>query len=256
MLEQHRLFAAEVTERFRRDETVEALLVAGSVAHGLARPDSDLDVMVVVSAEEVERRTAAHAVTFYEDGDLGLDGKAISRAFVAEVAERGSEPARWAFTDAIVAFAREPGLEELVRSAGRYPEAERDEKLRNFVAHALLMRWFHGEAAKRRDPYLAAYASSRLVLYAGRAILAHNRLLYPSHKWFRTMVERAPERPGDLLERMDAALAAPSAEHAELLTSAVVETVGVDVPLAEAASRFTEQSEWGWRRGPAALDES
>jgi len=36
----------------------------------------------------------------------------------------------------------------------------------------------YAEAAKRDDRYLAAYASSRLALYAGRAILAHNRMLH------------------------------------------------------------------------------
>ena len=216
MLPHHRRFIAEVAERFAADPAVEALLVGGSVAHGLARPDSDLDVMLVVAGEELARRTAAHQVTF-TDLDAGdyeggyLDGKVISREFLAEVVERGSEPARWAFADAIVCFSRAPDIEELVRSAGAYPEAERDEKLRNFLGHAVLMTWFQGEAAKRDDRYLAAYASSRLALYAGRAILAHNRMLYPFHKWFMTMLERAPLRPPDLLEQIRALLDEPTA---------------------------------------------
>ncbi|MGZ4290583.1 MAG: nucleotidyltransferase domain-containing protein, partial [Gaiellaceae bacterium] len=176
MLPHHRRFIDEVAERFAAIPEVEALLVVGSVAHGLAQPDSDLDVMLLVADEELARRTAAHQVTF-TDLDAGdyeggyLDGKYISREFLAEVVERGSEPARWAFADAIVCFSRAPGVEELVRSAGTYPEATRDEKLRNFLGHAVLMTWFHREAAKRDDRYLAAYASSRLALYAGRAIL-------------------------------------------------------------------------------------
>jgi hypothetical protein len=154
-----------------------------------------------------------------------------------------------------VAFSRDPGLEELVRSAGAYPEAERDEKLRNFLAHALLMTWFHGEAEKRDDRYLAAYASSRLALYAGRAILAHNRMLYPFHKWFTAMLERAPVRPPDLLEQIDRLLDAPTAANADALTASVSEVVGVDVTMAEASSRFTEETEWSWRYGRAPLDD-
>lgn len=261
MLPHHRRFIAEVSERFAADPAVEALLVGGSVAHGLARPDSDLDVMLVVAGEELARRTAAHEVTF-ADLDAGeyeggyLDGKYISREFLAEVVERGSEPARWSFADAIVCFSRTPEIEELVRSAGTYPEAERDEKLRNFLGHAVLMTWLHGEAEKRDDRYLAAYASSRLVLYAGRAILAHNRVLYPSHKWFTAVLEQAPLRPPGLLEQIRALLDEPTPARAETLTAAVSDVVGIRLTIAEAASRFTEQTEWSWRNGRPPLDES
>ena len=153
LLPQHRRFIGEVTERFAADPAVDALIVGGSVAHGLARPDSDLDVMLVVADDELERRTASHQVTFV---DLGagdyqgayLDGKFISRGFLIEVVDHGSEPARWAFADAIVAFSHGEGVEDLVVAAGAYPEATRDEKLRDFVGHALLMNWFHSEAGR------------------------------------------------------------------------------------------------------------
>jgi predicted nucleotidyltransferase len=261
LLPQHSRFIDEVTERFAADPAVQALLVGGSVAHGLARPDSDLDVLLVVSDDELARRTAAHQVTFtdLEAGDYEggyLDGKVISRAFLAEVADRGSEPARWAFADAIVGFSRASGLEELVRAAGAYPESGRDEKLRDFLGHAMMMTWFQREAAKRDDRYLATYASSRLALYAGRAILAHNRLLYPFHKWFTTVLERAPLRPPDLLEQIGALLAEPTPAKAETLTAAVAEVVGIDLTMAEATFRFTRQTEWSWRYGPPPLDES
>lgn len=261
VLPHHRRFIDEVAERFVADPAVEALLVGGSVAHGLARPDSDLDVMLVVDDQELARRTAAHQVTF-TDLDAGgydggyLDGKYISREFLAEVVERGSEPTRWAFADAVVVFSRVPDLEELVRSAGAYPEAGHDEKLRNFLGHAMLMTWFHSEAAKRDDRYLAAYASSRLALYAGRAILAHNRMLYPFHKWFTSVLGRAPLRPPDLLEQIRALLDEPTAARAQALASAVSDVVGIQLTIEEAASRFTEQTEWSWRHGRPPLDES
>lgn len=261
MLPHHARLVAETTERFRQDPAVQGLLVGGSVAHGLARPDSDLDVMVVVADDELARRTGEHRVVFFEQ-DVGgaeggdLDGKLISRELIGAVAERGSEPARWAFADAIVAFARDPELAWFVEAAGRYPEPERDEKLRDFVGHAQLMRWFQAQAERRSDRYLAAYAASRLVLYAGRAILAHNRMLYPFHKWFLTILERAPSRPPDLLELIGAVLDEPTVVNADRLLEPVVATVGVEVTPAEAASRFTERTEWSWRFGRPPLDDS
>src|SRR5439155_7427328 len=100
VLPHHRRFIAEVTERFEADPSVDALIVGGSVAHGLARPDSDLDVMLVVEDDELARRAAAHQVTFSDHEAAGyeggyLDAKYISRAFLQEVAAHGSEPTRW-----------------------------------------------------------------------------------------------------------------------------------------------------------------
>ena len=44
----HERFIARVGERCAADPAVDGVLVGGSIAHGLARPDSDLDIMVVV----------------------------------------------------------------------------------------------------------------------------------------------------------------------------------------------------------------
>jgi hypothetical protein len=57
-----------------------------------------------------------------------------------------------------------------------------------------------GEAAKRDDPYLAGWAASRLALLACRLVLAHNRVLYPYHKWLLRTVAEVPDRPDDYVD--------------------------------------------------------
>ncbi|HPT79419.1 MAG TPA: hypothetical protein PK830_10030 [Candidatus Atribacteria bacterium] len=42
-------------------------------------------------------------------------------------------------------------------------------------------------------------ALSNLVLFGGRIILAYNELLYPYHRWFLKVLERAGHKPDDLL---------------------------------------------------------
>ena len=49
----------KTVERFRADPEVLALLLGGSVAHGFARPDSDIDVIVIVSDERFAERSRA-----------------------------------------------------------------------------------------------------------------------------------------------------------------------------------------------------
>lgn len=217
--------------------------------------------MLVVPEPELERRAAANDVTFalldladYEGGYV--DGKYVSAGFVREVAERGGEPARWAFADAIVAFSREPELDELIRAAAAYPEEGHDEKVRDLLAHVTLMTWFAGEAEKRSDRYLAAYAASKLVLYAGRAVLAHNRLLFPFHKWLTAVLRRAPVQPEGLFEQIDSLVAAPGPDPARALATSVEQLLGVEVPLREAASRFATRTEWSWRCERPPLDDN
>jgi len=184
LLPQHERLIARACERFSSDPELLGLIIGGSVAHGLASPQSDLDVMLVMPDEVVEERSRQDRLTIFDetmaDYEGGyLDGKVIALGFIDEVAAHGSEPARWAFEDAFVAFSRVEELPERIAAAATYPEHECDEKLCDFVSHVMLMEWYMGEADKRLDRYLATFAGSRLALYAGRTALALNRMLYP-----------------------------------------------------------------------------
>ena len=94
----------------------------------------------------------------------------------------------------------------------RYPEAERDERLRTLPLRTSVMHvWFMGEADKRDDRYLATYASSKVALFAARAVLAHNRMLYRSTSGSCASSSRRPSsRPTDGA-RSTASSATPSA---------------------------------------------
>jgi hypothetical protein len=228
------------------------------VAHGLARPDSDVDFLLVLDDEEVERQPVQNfADAELADYDGGYaDVKLVGRGFLAEVAERGSEPARWAFEDAFVAWSHGDGIETELAAAAAYPESERDEKLHDFVAHAAIAPWYLGEARRRDDPYLTQYATSHVVLYAGRAVLAHNRRLFPFHKWFLHELERAPERPPRLLDDVRALLRAPDLETAARLVSDVQDFTGIHPTIGESAASFMRRTEWNWRAGGAPLEDS
>jgi predicted nucleotidyltransferase len=256
---QHERLIARATERFRADPATLAVIVGGSVAHGVARPDSDVDLMLLVPDEELERR--GEALTFADDELADYEGgyvdvKLVSPGFLAEVAERGSEPARWAFTDAFPVWSQVPELDGMLDAASAYPEHERDEKLAQFVKHLVLAAWFLREAAKRADPYLTTYAASKVTLYAGRAVLAYNRLLFPFHKWFMHELRRAPEQPAELLPLIETLLREPRHEDAQRLVETVQQFTGLQPTIRECADAFLLRTEWSWRGGLAPLDES
>src|SRR5687768_522722 len=90
----HHATIEHVTAHFRADPRYLALIIGGSVVKGLARPDSDVDVMLVTTDDEYARLSQQHDLTFYRD-DLStyeggfVDGKFLNHSFLLDAAERG-----------------------------------------------------------------------------------------------------------------------------------------------------------------------
>lgn len=209
MYEHHRESAARVAAHFAADESVRALLLGGSVAHGFAAEDSDLDVLIVVGdAEYAERRRDGRLQ--FVDTDLCtypngyVDGKYLGESLLRSVAERGSEPARFAFKDARVLLSRIDDLDDVVGRIVRYPVEGKAERLQRFYAQFEAWHWYAHEGLKLRNRNLLGTAISKLVLFGGRLILTHNEILYPFHKWFLDVLAGAPDKPADMIERIGA----------------------------------------------------
>ncbi|PTY05684.1 hypothetical protein DB347_15060 [Opitutaceae bacterium EW11] len=245
---------------FSRQPDVQGLILGGSLAHGFNAPDSDVDVMIVVSDAEYARRLARAETCFfsrelcsYPDGYV--DGKYIAMSLIRNVAERGSEPARFAFQDAKILFSRDTRLAEMIAAAARYPTAGMPERIRRFNAQVDAWSWYTEQALKRSNPYLLNLASAKLVLFCGRLILTHNQLLYPYHKWFLRVLERAPERPDDFLRDIDAFTRAPNTDRLHSLVKKVRDFRPWEAPPQGWPAQFMEDSELNWMSGAIPVDD-
>ena len=150
MRPQHQRTVDRLIERFSADPAFDALLIGGSIARGWEREDSDVDIILLAGEQEHARRAPKFDLHFFSrdfsDYPGGyVDGKIVDLAFLEEVAEKGSEPARAAFVGAIVAYSRCPGLAELLARITAYPETERQEKIRTFYAQVQALQWYMGE---------------------------------------------------------------------------------------------------------------
>ncbi len=235
-------------------EDILALLVSGSIAHGFAKPSSDVDVMIVVSEEDYARRVSTGETTYWEnestDYESGyVDGKYISCRFMKQVAEKGSEPARFAFEGAILAFSNIAGVEELLADIVRYPVERKQENISRFLAQFEAWKWYSAEAFKHDNLYLLRHAVNNLVLFGGRLILAHNEMLYPYHKWFLHVLEQAPDRPEGFLPLIERMLQEPTAEHIEAFYQSVRTFADWGEDGRSWPSRFMEDSELNWLGG-------
>ncbi len=254
----HQRAVERLIDRFKDDPNYLALIIGGSLVKGFGNEDSDVDFMLIATDEEYARRQSDRALTYYAtdlcDYPGGyVDGKIVNVAFLEEVVNRGSEPARAAFEKVIVAYSHLPQLDDLLQRITAYPEATHTVKLQSFYAHLLAQQWFVGEAEKRDNKYLMMHAVSELVLFGGRLILAHNRMLYPYHKWFLRRLQDAPEKPDNLMALIDQLLNEPSKANADRFCEAILNFTAWPTPPEGWPARFMEDTEWAWRRGSAAI---
>ena len=222
----HERAIRKLVDHFSKDETCLAVILGGSIAKGLEREDSDVDVMLVVTddlyREKWERNELFYATAEFCDYPGGyIDGKIVNLDYVRAAAERGNEVTRAAFKGAFVVHSKIEGLEELVQGIPQYQAHEKGEKIQRFYAQFECAYWYLGESFRRDDRYLLSRSVSDLILYGGRLILAHNETLYPYHKFLMTELQRAPDKPANLMELVDALLDEPTAENAKAFYDAV-----------------------------------
>ncbi len=251
MLESHRQTIERMAERLQADPGLLALIIIGSVARGEADAGSDIDCCVIATDEEYARRQAAHA-TGLSAGDLGADpgehvgGSVANLQYLLDVAERGNEPSRFAFTRARIAFSRIPDLDRLLARIPVYPEQERTEKMESFYSQLPVHLSFIELGEYSDNPYLLAQCAVQMVLFGGRLILAHNRILYPNRKLFMREFARAPEKPEGIIEQADALLRRPGIANAYAFCDSIMGFRQWPQPAEGCWERFRRDSELNW----------
>lgn len=261
ILPHHLEAISRLSERFQTSPDHLALIIGGSIAKGWARPDSDVDFMLVVTDEEAARRAKTCSLpifsTDFTDYPGGyVDGKAITVDFLREVADHGSEPARSAALGAWVEFDRTDGeVTRLVNEMAIYPAEGHEDRVRSYFSQLMVWNWFVGESEKRDDRYLMLQAVTSMALFGMRLILAENRKIYPYHKWVSRMVSECADRPASFEVIRDEMLFTPTKATAQAFVDAMNAWKGWDVPWNEIIQRFTEDREWNWRSHPAPIED-
>jgi hypothetical protein len=244
------------------DRNIRALILGGSLAHGFARPDSDIDVSIVVRSAEYQRRTRENQLHYhsrslctYADGYI--DGKYVDMRFLQRVAGSGSDPARYAYQDAEVLFSRVPELKEVLAAITRYPVEEKQQRLERFAAQLLAWRWYYSESVSKQSRYLEAVSLHKLVLFTCRIVLAANELLYPFHKWMLRVTETARNRPPDLLSDIEELLTNHSVSKVDAHVHTILAFYGVDYAQAEGTwpTWFMKDTELAWMSGHPSIDD-
>jgi len=250
----HERAIQRLVEHFAGDETCLGIIVGGSVAKGLEREDSDVDVMLVVTDEHYREQWDKNQLFYFSvelcDYPGGyIDGKYVTMDYLRAAADRGNEITRAAFHGTYVAHAKVDGLDEIVRRIPVYQISEQREKMQAFYAQFEAAYWYLTEALKRDDCYLLVHAASEVALYGCRLILEHNEVLYPYHKHLLVELERAPDRPDDLPRLLDELVTAPGAETAGAFYDAIKAFRNWNQAFEAWQTRYMKDTELAWLDG-------
>ena len=254
MLQHHKDAIRTITEKLKVRKEILGVIVGGSVAHGFAREDSDIDLMIVLSDEDYRNALENQEINYFEteacpyEGGY-VDGKYTSVDFIRRVARSGSEPARFAYKDAFVSYSRIEGLEQLVREASRYPVERKAENMTKFYAQFEAWKWYFYEGLKRNNRYLMDYALSNYILFAGRLLLAYNETLYPYHKWFLQVLEGVKHKPENIMTDISNVLEQRSGEAVEALYKSITEFSSWSSSDKHWCIHFMLDSELNWMDG-------
>ncbi len=256
----HQRAIDRLADAYRDDSRFLAVIIGGSIAKGYARDDSDVDFMIIATDEEYEQRLAARDL-FINRRDLCeytggfVDGKIINLAFLEDVAERGNEPSRAAFLGAFAAYSHLPALDALLERIPVYQEAGHETRIKAFYSMAFMQHWLLHEAERHGNRYTLTRAASQLALFAGRLILAHNRTLFPYHKWLPRTLESVRDKPRDLMQHFDALLAEPGGAKATALFESVRDFRDWGVGDLDAYTWFMTDVEWSWMSESAPIED-
>lgn len=236
-----------------------AVIIGGSIAHGFATEQSDVDVMVVIPDDLFARRLEQFSLTFLDKepyrNEGHIDGRYVSVEWMEKVAAYGNDATRYAFDGALIPYSRIDGLEDLISRIGRYPREEKEERQRRFYAQFKAWRWYCRNALKKNNSYLLEHAVLQMIFYGGRLLLVHNEMFFPYYKWFMRVLEMAPDKPDGLMGVVERLLHHKEIEDIELFFTMIDQFAVWDPSGINWTNTFLQDTEWGWLGGNPTVAE-
>lgn len=201
----HREAVKELISIFREKEGVIALVFGGSVAKHMEREDSDIDAMVIVTEEFYERKRKVNCIA--ECISMGycaypggyFDVKYMTKDYIRDAAEKGSEPTRNSFIGSHVLFSADEEVTELVSRIPVFQKQEFEEKMLSFFSN-LQLNYNYFWKACRPEGYMKLKVASEIVYSLYRMVLQENEILFPCNRRLEQFVKLAPDQPEHLVE--------------------------------------------------------
>ena len=230
------------------------VVVVGSVARGDERPDSDVDVYLVLTDNAYAAAGRAGAIAYVSHTGVTYDGgyvdvKLASPGYLQAAVDHGDDPTRASFDHGRVTFDRTAGLGELLMRMTELPDGAWTQRVYNYRAQlALYGGYFLGQAEDRGDRFLLQHSAAHASLAAGRCALAHHHRFFRGQKYLTRDLAELSAIPGGFLSAWAAVVAQPSTDTARRLIETVDDWLGDPLTGDESLSAFIVANELAWLR--------
>jgi len=260
MEKHHRESIDKFLKIYEGDPSILAMLLGGSIAHGFAKADSDIDILFIVDSEEYQKQKTLNKLAFslrdiciYENGYI--DCKVLDLDFLKKVSERGSDPARYAFKDCTILFSRVEELPDLLEKICTFPKEKMNERRKRFASQILAWKWYYSEGIKKKNKYLLFLSLQKLVLFACRIVLNENQLLYPYHKWMLEEVKGAERKPDNFLININVLFENHTEEKVNIFCMKVLDYIGFNEQTVNWTDYFLKDCEQNWINNEPPVDD-
>ncbi len=252
MLKHHEESIENMKEYFRKQGAI-ALILTGSVAKEIERADSDLDCVVIVSEEEYKEKEKNNTTTETIDGLCTYEGgyfdvKYMTKEYLKDLAERGSEPARNGFTKARILFCSDVEIEGIIPQIPVFQKKEKEEKFLSFYSDFWLNYHYFLKSCEI-DGYMKMQTIVEIIYSVYRMILQENEILFDCNRRLEKQVEFVSEKTAELVRLGRELERSQSIQDADRFVDKFVEITTYEPPkdIAVVLTRYSKDYQEWWR---------
>lgn len=199
----HHEESIENMKEFFRNQGAIALILIGSVAKGTEREDSDLDCAVILSQEEYAKKEKTNITSETVEGLCTYEGgyfdvKYMTKGYLKELSEKGSEPARNTFTKSRILFCNDTEIEGILPRIPVFQTREKEEKLLSFYSDFWLNYYYFLKSCPI-DGYMKMHTIAEIIYSVYRMILQENEILFDCNRRLEKQVESISPQTVDLV---------------------------------------------------------
>lgn len=253
MYKHHEQSIENMKDYFRKHGAI-ALILAGSVAKGTERAGSDLDGVVILSEEKYAEKEKNHTTTETIDGLCTYEGgyfdiKYMTKEYLKDLAEKGSEPARNGFMKARILFSNDAEIEDILPLIPVFQKTEKKEKLLSFYSDFWLNYHYFLKSCPI-DGYMKMNTIVEIIYSIYRMILQENEILFDCNRRLEQQVESVSEKTVELVRLGRKLAASQSIQDAGQFVDKFVEITTYMPPkdLSVVLTRYSKDFQEWWRQ--------
>jgi len=261
MYKHHQVSIENLLFYFQDDKNILAVILAGSIAKGLERADSDIDAIVVTTDERYMELSKSNKLSeciyghcTYEGGYFDI--KYCTKGYLAAVAQQGSEPSRNAFIAAKCLYCDDDEIAEIVPQIGVFQTSEKPEKMLSFYSAFSLNHGYFWSVSEN-NTYLRVRTAADIVLFGYRLLLQNNEILFPCHKGLSQTVMSMENKPDRIVEKERRLLTQLSNDAKNDFVDSILNFIDYvppqDYPVI--LTRFIDDNELWWYKGRPVITE-